>query len=242
MDAEYITTKNKRDWELYSSEYMAKCHTEERLSEITSDPWSVFKEVVRTEIQKAFPNLKDLRVCVPSSGDNLAVLAFALLGAKVTSCDFSENQLSAAHRTAERLGIADNIRFVNDDTMRLSKIEDGSYSFVYTSNGVHVWLNDLGAMYRNIFRILKSGGIYIMCDVHPFRRLFDENMNIIKGYDSVGPFEDEYNINFHWRVGDFFNAIAGSGIRVNRIEELMSEDGNSPLPEFLFITGRKDIQ
>jgi len=47
-------------------------------------------ETAKAELLRA-GELKGKKICVPSSGDNHVVFAFALLGAKVTSCDIAEN-------------------------------------------------------------------------------------------------------------------------------------------------------
>lgn len=158
---------------------------------------------------------------MPSSGDNNAVLAFALMGARVTSCDISGNQLAAAKAAAQKLGLSERVIFQQEDTMRLSGIESGAYDFVYTSNGVHVWLNDLESMYKNISRILKPDGVYIMYELHPFQRPFGENMEVVKPYDSTGPFEDETTVNFAWRIQDIVNPILDAGISLMHMEEIM---------------------
>lgn len=76
----------------------------------------------------------------------------------------------------ERLSYCENhdwdIEFICDDTMKLTKISPNAYDFVYTSNGVHIWINDLESMYNNIYRVLKPTGTYIMFDIHPFMRPF----------------------------------------------------------------------
>ena len=64
------------------------------------------------------PHLEGKEICVPSSGDNHAAFAFALMGAHVTSCDISEKQLENARKAAETLGFH-SIEFVRADTMTL---------------------------------------------------------------------------------------------------------------------------
>ena len=66
------------------------------------------------------------------------------------SCDISENQLAHARQVAVREGLGDAIEFVCADTMKLEGIPDGGYDLVYTSNGVHVWLNDLETMKKTM--------------------------------------------------------------------------------------------
>lgn len=69
-----------------------------------------------------YPDLKSKKILLPSSGDNHAAFAFALLGAKVTSADISERQLENATVIAEKLNL--HIDFVCDNTMELSHIEN----------------------------------------------------------------------------------------------------------------------
>jgi len=74
------------------------------------------------------------------------------MGASVTSVDISERQLENGAAIAHKHSW--DIEFICDDTMELSKITSGEYDFVYTSNGVHVWINDLSSMYQNILHLL----------------------------------------------------------------------------------------
>lgn len=216
-----VTEKNRKNWDDYSQAYLRFKHDEKILLRIAKDPSCAFEKETWRQIERYAGDLKGKKICVPSSGDQHAVYAFAWMGAEVTSCDLSEMQLRAGKRMAEKLGL--NIRFVQADTMKLEGVEDESYDFVYTSNGVHVWLNDLPAMYRNVQRILKKGGVYIMCDVHPFLRPFGENLKVQKPYEMTGPFEDEYNITFTWRMQDMMNAMAEAGLRFVHMEEMHDE-------------------
>ncbi|WP_028551508.1 class I SAM-dependent methyltransferase [Paenibacillus sp. UNC451MF] len=118
--------------------------TEEAIAKIITRPESAFHPTTYLMIQEAFPDLHGKRICVPSSGDNHAVFAFHLMGAKVTSCDISERQLENSANIAHKHGW--DIEFICDDTMKLDKIDSGKYDFVYTSNGVHVWINNLNAI------------------------------------------------------------------------------------------------
>lgn len=192
------------------------------ISRILEDPARAFHREVWALMRQYVPSMAGRSVCVPSSGDNLAVFAFALLGAQVTSCDISENQLAHAQAAAERMGISARIRFVCTNTMTLSGLPDRTFDFVYTSNGVHVWIDDLAAMYRSVYRIMRPGAYYLMYDVHPFQRPFDQDARIIKPYDRTGPYEDVYNVNFAWLRADILNA-AGCGLRLSHIAELFAE-------------------
>jgi SAM-dependent methyltransferase len=195
---------------------------DEEVKNLINNPYHAFDDPILIDIiRKTFPDLNGVKICVPSSGGNEAVIAFCLLGAKVTSCDISERQLEKAETLAKKYGF--DIEFVLDNTMTLDKIKSDEYDFVFTSNGVHVWIDDLKSMYENIHRILKKSGKYIMFEVHPINRPFEDcfgQLNIRKPYDDIGPLYD--GINFHWRMQDIVNAIADSGLCIKRMEEMFS--------------------
>ena len=161
------------------------------------------------------------KVLLPSSGDNHAAFAFALLGADVTSADISEKQLKHAKVIADKLKL--KINFVCDDTMQLSNIPDNRFDLVYTSNGTHTWIADLPTMYKNIHRVLKVDGFSIMYDVHPFTRPFVcepwKEPKIVKPYTETLP-------QCHWRVQDLINSMTGAGLSVREMEELQAENAS----------------
>ncbi|AZN43239.1 class I SAM-dependent methyltransferase [Paenibacillus albus] len=212
-------------WNEWADTWYLRYRTDEAIAKIISNPASAFHPVTYALIREVFPSLEGKRVCVPSSGDNHAVYAFHLLGAKVTSCDISEKQIERSAAIARRHGW--DIEFIVDDTMQLGSVADGAYDLVYTSNGVHVWIHDLDAMYRNIHRILKPGGCSVMFDIHPFMRPFSGEVGklaVVKPYDETGLLGDVPR--FKWRVQDFVNAMATSGFSVARMEEMFAEDGS----------------
>ncbi len=218
-----MSEKNKSSWNEGAEKYSAYHHSQEQIDRIIRQPTAAFHHTTWQLIHEYVPDLRGKRICVPSSGDNHAVFAFALLGAKVTSCDIAENQLSNARRVADQYEWGDAIEFICADTMKLEGIADDCYDFVYTSNGVHVWIDDLNAMYRNIYRVTKPNGAYIMYEIHPFQRPFNDDASIVKPYDAVGPYESDSEITFAWRVMDIVNALCGSGFAIQRVEEMFAE-------------------
>ena len=129
-----------------------------------------------------FKNIKDKKVAVLGSGDNLAVFALAGLGAQVTSVDISFNQLKIAKERADELGL--DIRFVQSDVTNLSVLSDDQFDLVYTGGHVAVWVSDLFLYYKEATRILKSGGLFMVNEYHPFRRIWKEGVGHLEvGYD-----------------------------------------------------------
>ena len=111
-------------------------------------------------------------VCVLGSGDNLAVFGFAGMGAQVTSVDISAEQLAVARKRATELGLS--IKFVEADVTDLGCLESSSYDLVYTGGHVGVWVSDLRAYYGEAIRILRKGGLFLVNEYHPFRRIWKD--------------------------------------------------------------------
>lgn len=220
-----IAAKNQASWDAFSDKYMQYELTKEKLETIVQNPEGAFAPKTWQLISSVFPSMQGVRVCVPSSGNNHAVFALAVLGARVTSCDIAANQLAHAASAAEKMRLS--IDFVQADTMTLEGIPSDAYDFVYTSNGVHVWINDLPSMYRNIARVLRPGGYYALYEIHPFQRPIDGNcltaLKVKKPYDNTGPFEKDGEITFGWRLQDIFNAICNAGLNIRQMEELQPQ-------------------
>ena len=206
----------KDGWDITAdSEWYQSLRTEKKIGELVKSPMSAFHPAVYELITKYIPDIKNKNILLPSSGDNHAAFAFALLGANVTSTDISERQLENAAAIAERLNL--NINFICDNTMELSYIENDTYDLVYTSNGTHSWIPDLQVMYQNICRVLKSDGYSIMYDIHPINRPFTgepwKEPKIRKAYKDTMP-------SCHWRIQDLVNATVSVGLSLREIAEL----------------------
>jgi len=195
------------------------------ISKIIDNPYSIFRPQLQTILKKFIGDFTNKRILVPASGHNREVFAFHLLGAKVTSSDISEKQLEYSAKVAQKHGW--DIEFVCDDAMHLSKIKSDKYDFVYISNGVMFWMDDLNSMYKNINRVLKPDGFHMMYDMHPFMHPFDTDdttkFAIKKDYTSTGPF-GKFNT-FTWRLQDILNAMVSSGLSLVHVEEMNAEVG-----------------
>jgi len=212
------------EWSERSDEYYQESVNEKNYDEIIKNPERAFPINLFPLITKYVGDLRGKKVCVPSSGDNVAVFGFYLLGAKVTSCDITENQLKNAKILADKYNFKD-IEFVCQNSMELDKIKDGEYDLVYTSNGVHVWIDDLPSMYKNFYRVLKPGGYNIFFETHPMHRPFDDKtyeVKIKKLYEDVFSGANDDVPNYTWRTQDFVNAICAAGFTIKEMQEFHS--------------------
>ncbi|MCL1859640.1 MAG: class I SAM-dependent methyltransferase [Oscillospiraceae bacterium] len=221
----------KNHWNERSDEYYQKDIGD--YPRIIKNPERAFPVAVYPLIKKYIGDLYNKKVLVPSSGDNIAAFGFCLLGAKVTSCDIAENQLKNAKILADKYNFKD-IEFICQDSMKLDKIKDGEYDLIYTSNGVHVWIDDLPGMYKNFRRVLKDGGYNIFFETHPMCRPFDETtyeVKIVKLYEDIEDPDDDdpAYIEYAWRTQDFVNAVISAGFNIKEMQEFHSvrEDLNA---------------
>ena len=203
------------------SDWYRSLRTEEKINALRENPALAFHPAVFALIRKYIPDFNDLHVLLPSSGDNHAAFALAMLGAHVTSADISERQLENAAEVAKNLHL--DIEFVCDDTMHLSCIPAEAYDLVYTSNGTLCWIDDLDSMNRGISHVLKKGGYSVLYDMHPFNRPFSGEAwkapHIVKTYQDVFP-------DLHWRVQDILNAQIRAGLTLCELAELPAVDAS----------------
>ena len=166
-------------------------------------------------------------VCVVGSGDNHATFAFSGMGANVTSVDVSERRLAVASKRARHLGLP--ITFFQADAADLNLIGNAEFDLIFSSNGFFVWIADLQAVFREIYRILRPGGHYVFCDIHPFQRPWKDQImpiEVAKPYWETGPFQDEERgaFEFNWTLADILNPLTTSGFALRRILESPAED------------------
>ena len=80
--------------------------------------------------------------------------------ADVTCLDYSPDMMAQAREKAERMGLK-NVAFRQGDVGALP-FEDASFDAVLSLNGFHAF-PDKEAAYREVFRVLKPGGMFCGC-------------------------------------------------------------------------------
>ena len=83
-----------------------------------------------------------------------------LPGADVTCLDYSPDMMAQAREKAERMGLK-NVSFRQGDVGALP-FDDASFDAVLSLNGFHAF-PDKEAAYREVFRVLKPGGMFCGC-------------------------------------------------------------------------------
>ncbi|AIF69698.1 hypothetical protein PAP_06505 [Palaeococcus pacificus DY20341] len=237
---------NKRGWDATAEKWQKR--VEKLWRKAYEDPKTVLSEL---EL-KYLGDVKGKKACVLGSGDNLVVFALAGMGAKVTSVDISQKQLEIAAKRAKEIGV--NIEFVQADVVDLP-FKDESFDIVYTGGHVAVWVSNLEKYYSEACRILKRGGLFIVNEYHPFRRIWKESdkLEMEFPYFDRGPHKYQFNTSkevlpsyeFHWTVEDFVMAMLKGGCELIALHEFGDERewwevaNLEGLPRCLLLVGRK---
>ena len=103
MSSHEIADQIKAYWnETSDSAWYRSLRTDEIIRHLKEKPESAFHPAVYELILKYLPDMKGRHILLPSSGDNHAAFALAMMGAHVTSADISERQLENASVIAEQ--------------------------------------------------------------------------------------------------------------------------------------------
>ena len=246
---------NRKGWDAVSPQWQATI--EERIDwrRCTEDPGIALD----SRELALMGEVAGRNVCVLGSGDNLAAFALAGMDARVTSVDISQVQLDTAASRAGELGL--DISFVRADVVDLQSLADESFNLVYTGGHVALWVSDLRTYYAEACRILRRGGIFMVNEYHPFRRIWKESpdrLEVEHGYFQRGPHEYDRSedvpgtppgaltrYEFNWTVADYMNAIMDGGCDLVAIDEFGEQTEawewapTAGLPNWLLLVGRK---
>ncbi|MCP3994375.1 MAG: class I SAM-dependent methyltransferase [bacterium] len=162
-------------------------------------------------------------------------MSWTAVGADAIGVDLSEINIELA--TAKAAEARLNTRFVAADVGNLpSELAASDFDLVYTAIGVLVWIPDLDRWATAIAAALRFGGQFILLDEHPLAMAMwevDGHARIVDDYfgrrDTItstgwGHFEGgedaiESTHQFAWPVGDILNALIGSGLTIERVDE-----------------------
>lgn len=131
-------------------------------------------------------------LCLASGGGQQSA-AFALLGAQVAVLDISEPQLERDRLAAEHYGVP--IETYQGDMRDLSCLERDSFDLVWHPYSLN-FVPDCRAVFREVSRIIRDGGMYhIMC-ANPFIWGVGETDWNGTGYPLSIPYEDGIELTY----------------------------------------------
>jgi SAM-dependent methyltransferase len=188
-------------------------------------------------------------------------LCLARRGAQVTGIDFSNEAISFARGLSEQTGI--RARFLEAEVNAWLDRTEERFDTVFCSYGALNWHEDLVAFFQNVARVLKPGGAFVTVEHHPL--VFSlGNEGVFNGVDyfASGPYAElidgnanqpmphttpvetvavipEVAYRFQHPLGEVLDAVARSGLKLERCAEYSFSNGRKPASGFLLGEGRR---
>jgi SAM-dependent methyltransferase len=117
-----------------------------------------------------FPALQNADILCLASGGGQQGPVLAALGANVTVFDNSPAQLKQDQFVAERESL--NLKTVEGDAADLSVFTDASFDLIFNPCST-VFMQDVRAVWKECFRVLRQGGILMTGSMNPVHYIFD---------------------------------------------------------------------
>lgn len=180
-------------------------------------------------------------------GDGFELLEWVRAGAQVVGVDNSPQQLAAAQRAADRLGVS--CRLVLADLLKLpDELLCAEFELVFSA-WVTAWIGDLPRWFDLVYQALKPGGIFLLSGGHPLTAFCEEQRQATtarSSYCQEGPFYEESGQSTTWNpAGDHYTtiewqptlssivtAVAQAGLRITHLHEVGDAAAKYGLPGY----------
>lgn len=96
--------------------------------------------------------------------------------------DFCAYNVDYANELAKRLALDTDVSFLecNVTDKKLTKLLNKKFDVIYLSTGSLCWVQDLNALYNNIYNLLNEGGKVFIYDLHPMCNVINDNKQMDK--------------------------------------------------------------
>ncbi|HEV7376237.1 MAG TPA: class I SAM-dependent methyltransferase [Pyrinomonadaceae bacterium] len=132
--------------------------------------WEVLLTETKPVPREWFPELRGLDVLCLASGGGQQAPVLAAAGANVTVLDNSPKQLEQDRKVAERESL--NLVTVEGDMADLSGFIDQSFDLIFHPCS-NLFIRDVRPVWKEAFRVLRSGGVLLAGFLNPAIFLFD---------------------------------------------------------------------
>ncbi len=157
-----------------------------------------------------FPDLRGNRLLEVGCGNGVqSMYVLSRYGPDwVTGLDYNADNVELANRIAARKGLR-HIDFVESDAQKMHAIPDNSYDALLNVESAFHY-PDKDAFFREIYRILKPGGVFVIADI----LMKPNNRNVLLRW-----WERRLSQNY-WPLARYRARLAASGLRVESEEDI----------------------
>ena len=150
--------------------------------------WDMLLTPVKSVPHHWFGGLQGKKVLGLASGGGQQMPIFAALGAQCTVLDYSEKQLESERFVAQREGY--DIQIIRGDMTKPLPLEDEQFDLIFhpVSN---CYVAEVTPIFRECFRILKRGGIFLAGLGNEVNYLVNEDETAIVNAMPFNPLKNE---------------------------------------------------
>jgi ubiquinone/menaquinone biosynthesis C-methylase UbiE len=154
------------------------------------------------------------------TGKNTSFLT--LVGKRILALDFSPGMLRQAKSKLKSV----DVFFVVADLTKPWPCRDESFELI-VCNLVLEHIEDLDAVFAEVFRSLKIGGQFFLSELHPFRQYKGTKANFRAEHEAV-----EIDAFVH-HLSDFTESAHSNGLLMTRMKEWWHEEDQNKLPRLV---------
>ena len=217
--------------------YWSSCATPEELQKAREGQLTIkfFDKEIPAEWLKDIKGKKIL--CLAGAGGLQAPL-LACAGAEVTVLDLSEKMLEKDRTVAEKEHL--NIRIEKGNMCDLSRFSDDSFDYIVNPTSL-MYVPDVKPVFKECYRVLKTGGTFIMMAPSPINYLCDfvndENGGYYKAVNRMPYCSSDFDEMNDWveyghTMEDYIGGQIDCGFVINGYVECQLED----ITELHFLT------
>ncbi len=213
-----MPTDNAAAWDRHSAAYQAGARLPTDVAHYGPD--------IGTEAEfRLLGDLKGKRVLELGCGGAQCSIAFAKQGAIAIGVDFSGEQLAFARRLCDKEGV--KVELHQGDLADLAFLRADSIDVAYSAYALG-YVEDLGRVFRQVHRVLKTGAPLVLSVPHPAYDMIDDDdaeepLLIRRSYFDQTPIEYEWNgvgfTDYHHTLSDLFMGLTRTSYRVDTILE-----------------------
>lgn len=233
-DRKKYTEANRIAWNEVTP-YHQKANKERLLQQFTQPGYSCLDEKITQKLREWGIDGKDVAQLGCNNGREL--ISLKNLGAKTAvGFDISDAAIDEARALAQHARV--ECDFIRTDIYDIPAEYYDKFDLLYISIGVLDWMPDLYHLFEIAARLMRTGGIVLIYEMHPFLQMVDEQrkeapVQLKESYFRKEPWVDtdsldyyahaEYRsspkYNFPYTISGLIMALIKNGIRIEYMEE-----------------------
>ena len=175
---------------------------------------------------KLLGDVKGKKILEIGCGGAQCSISFAKQGAICTAIDISKAQLAYARKLIEREKVS--VTLIKGDIQTLKGIKSSSYDIVFSAFALQ-YIADLTKCFKEVYRVLKKGGLFVFSYDHPLYYVIDPKTKKIR-YKYLKTRKLVQNetwsdrtkhkfVMFHRKVSDIVNSVINANLTLLEVHE-----------------------